>query len=148
MTVPPDEKGRPPITTPGARRPHQPPPPLEVAGHPECKADGRQGCGKAPTGVPCTWNHPQDLHAQLRRRGVAASRSVPLHCGCRDPHACRCTPPPPSAVMVDAGAAAAAHLLAHKLMPLLDIDTLRALWRRGGADRALVAQLNDYGLAR
>jgi hypothetical protein len=127
---------------------HQPPPPQRTADTPECRASGQQGPSKTLVWVPCTWAHPQDLHSQLHRRRVAAARSLPLGCGCRDPYPCRCTQPPPSAVMVDAGAAAAAHLLKLGFPPLLDIDTARALWRRGGDDRALVARLNEYGLAR
>jgi len=147
---PPGEGGGPDTPT-GPNRPtyytddHQAPPRRPTA---DGNAPGRREPGEALRWVPCTWAHPQDLHARLRRRRVAASRSVPLDCGCRDPHACRCTQPPPSAVMVAAGAAAAAHLLKHGLPPLLDIDTARALWRRSPADRALVTRLNDYGLAR
>jgi hypothetical protein len=48
--------------------------------------------------------------------------------------------------MVDAGAAAAAHLLRIGYTPLLELETLRALWRRGGPDRELAQHL--YDLAR
>jgi hypothetical protein len=43
--------------------------------------------------------------------------------------------------MVDAGAAAAAHLLECGHTPLLKTEVLRGLWRRGGPDRALAQNL-------
>jgi hypothetical protein len=85
----------------------------------------------------------QDLFAQLHRRRDAAGRSVPLACGCRDPWPCRCADPPPSERMVDAGAAAARHLIELGLTPILETAVLRALWRRGGRDRVLAANLYD-----
>ncbi|MGO9251641.1 MAG: hypothetical protein ACLP5J_09635 [Mycobacterium sp.] len=45
--------------------------------------------------------------------------------------------------MVDAGRDAAAHLLDHGYTPLLDRETLRALHRRGGDDRALAQDLYE-----
>jgi hypothetical protein len=45
--------------------------------------------------------------------------------------------------MVDAGRAAACHILATTgEVPLLEFEILRALWRRGGADRALAEHLH------
>lgn len=66
-------------------------------------------------------------------------------CGCiRDPdhdqHRCR---GPISERMVDAGAQAAHHILSHGCTPLLELETLRALWRRGGDDRKLAQELYD-----
>jgi hypothetical protein len=85
-----------------------------------------------------------DLH---RRRG-ASRRLAFLHCGCRDPWPCRCTDPPPSQRMVDAGRAAARHLLEVGHTPILKPEVLRALWRRGGADRQLAQHLyNTEGAA-
>ena len=46
---------------------------------------------------------------------------------------------------VDAGRDAAQHLLETGHLPLLELDVVRALWRRGGDDRQLARQL--YGLA-
>ena len=43
--------------------------------------------------------------------------------------------------MVDGRRAAALHLLAIGCPPILQRDTLTALWRRGGADRQLVYEL-------
>ena len=85
---------------------------------------------------------PQDLHAQLHHRRQAAYRLVPLACGCCDPAVCACTEPPPTERWVDAGAAAAQHLLELGLTPILDVAVLRALWRRPGRDRDLAQHLH------
>lgn len=114
----------------------------QVSTHPKA-VDGR-GPGNALVWRPCTWQHPQDLASQLRRRRDAAARSVPLACGCRDPWPCRCGEGPPTDRMLDAGADAARHLVAAGYTPLLPADVLRALWRRGGHDRAMAQSL--YGL--
>jgi hypothetical protein len=42
---------------------------------------------------------------------------------------------------VDAGADAARHILDIGCVPLLELDTQRALWRRGGDDRELACEL-------
>jgi hypothetical protein len=44
--------------------------------------------------------------------------------------------------MVDAGRDAARHLLDTGQTPLLELEVLRALWRRGGDDRALAERLH------
>ena len=83
-----------------------------------------------------------------RRRRQAAQRLTPLDCGCRDPLlACRCEPPPEplSERMVDAGADAARHILEIGCVPLLQLEVLRALYRRGGDDRQFAQEL--YTLA-
>jgi hypothetical protein len=79
---------------------------------------------------------------RLYRRSQAAARSVPLDCGCRDSWPCCCTQPPLSQRTVDAGRDAARHILASGKVPLLEFEILQALWRRGGADRALAEQLH------
>jgi hypothetical protein len=80
---------------------------------------------------------------QLHRRRQAAADSRPLRCGCRDPWPCRCTQRPLSARRIDAGRDAARHILATTgNVPLLEFEILRALYRRGGADRALAEQLH------
>jgi hypothetical protein len=43
---------------------------------------------------------------------------------------------------IDAGRAAAEHLLSQGWVPLLEFEILRALWRRGGHDRALAEELH------
>ena len=68
---------------------------------------------------------------------------VPLHCGCRDPWPCRCTEPPLSDRMIDAGREAALHILDTGKVPLLELEVLRALWRRGGDDRRLAEELHE-----
>lgn len=98
--------------------------------------------GKALMWVPCTRSFPQDPHSQLERRREAAKRSVPLDCGCRDVWPCRCSNPQLSERMIDAGRAAARHILDGGGIPLLEIEFLRALYRRGGADRRLAERLH------
>ncbi|MDF3342102.1 hypothetical protein P3H80_32095 [Mycolicibacterium septicum] len=83
------------------------------------------------------------MHAALHRRFAAASRLEPLDCGCvPDPWLCRCTVPPLSDKMIDAGRDAALHVLESGRVPLLEIEVLQALWRRGGADRELAELLH------
>lgn len=45
--------------------------------------------------------------------------------------------------MVDAGRDAALHILDVGEVPLLEFETLRALYRRGGDDRALAEKLHQ-----
>jgi hypothetical protein len=45
--------------------------------------------------------------------------------------------------MIDAGAQAARHILDVGYVPLLELDVLRALYRRGGRDRRLAQELYD-----
>jgi len=90
---------------------------------------------------------PQDLHVQLHRRRQAAYRLPPLRCcWCQDPWPCDCHDAQPSSDRwVDAGRDAARLLLERGFTPILGGETLRALWRRGGRDRALAQHL--YALA-
>jgi hypothetical protein len=44
---------------------------------------------------------------------------------------------------VDAGAATARHFLEIGYPPLLEIEVVRALWRRGGDDRQLARELYE-----
>jgi hypothetical protein len=88
--------------------------------------------GSLRTGIP----------EQLYARRASAQRMAPLDCGCRDPLACRCTQPALSDQMIDAGAKAARHILEIGQIPLLEIEILRALYRRGGDDRALAEHLH------
>lgn len=85
----------------------------------------------------------QDIHSGLKRRRDGAQRLVPLDCGCRDPWPCRCTEPPLSERWIDAGREAALDLLAVGMMPMLEIEVLRALHRRGGRDRVLAQRLHQ-----
>lgn len=45
--------------------------------------------------------------------------------------------------MIDAGRDATRHVLAAGQIPLLEIEILRALYRRGGDDRQLAQQLYE-----
>jgi hypothetical protein len=82
------------------------------------------------------------LAAMCARRRAAADRMVPLDCGCRDPSPCRCTAPPLSHVALDGWRDAALHVLDSGAMPLVPVEVRRALYRRGGADRALAGLLH------
>ena len=83
----------------------------------------------------------------LRRRREASRRLIPLDCACRtaDPWTCRCTRSSLSERMVDGGRAAALHLLDVGCAPIVELDVLRALHKRGGHDRQLAQRL--WGLA-
>ncbi|NOP96959.1 hypothetical protein HGK70_13900 [Mycolicibacterium fortuitum] len=73
----------------------------------------------------------------MSRRRDAARRLAPLDCGCRDGWPCRCTEPPLSKQRIDAGRDASIRLLNLGMVPLLEIELLQALWRRGGTEREL-----------
>lgn len=81
--------------------------------------------------------------AAWKRRHAAARRVVSLDCGCRDPWPCRCTQPPLSEQRIDAGRDSAIRLLALGYVPILEIEVLQALWRRGGVERELAESLFD-----
>ncbi|BBX63032.1 hypothetical protein MSAS_22060 [Mycobacterium saskatchewanense] len=90
-----------------------------------------------------------ELLDQLHRRRLAADRCEPMACGRhRDPWTCRCSDPPPSELAITGAGAAARHLLAHGLLPLLPVDELRGLWRRGGHEQALARRLHDLTAGR
>lgn len=68
-----------------------------------------------------------------------------LDCGCdtADPRLCRCTQPPLTDHAVDGWKSAAGYILdTTGQTPLLPLEVLRALYRRGGQDRALAEQLH------
>ncbi len=111
--------------------------------HEDPTADRAETVGRQLAWVPCTRSCQQDTASQLSRRREAARRSVPLHCNCRDPWVCRCAEAPPSDATVDAGRAAAEHLLYAGCVPLLETKVLQALWRRGGDDRAFAERLHQ-----
>lgn len=84
------------------------------------------------------------LHAQLQRRAMAASRLVggdPLSTSERVTGRADADRPPLTTKQIDGWSAAARFLLSHDLTPLVPAEVLRALHRRGGADRALVELL-------
>lgn len=79
--------------------------------------------------------------ATWKRRHAAACRVIPLDCGCPDPWPCRCSEPPLSDARIDAGRDAAIHLLNCGYVPIVEIEVLQALWRRGGVERELAEAL-------
>lgn len=87
--------------------------------------------------------HEGGILSQLNRRRGSAARSVPLDCGCRDGWVCRCTEPPLSDQALDGWRDAARHILAAGKTPALPLEVLRALYRRGGDDRALAQELHS-----
>ena len=114
---------------------------------------GRERPGATPDTGPIqksadtTTDKPIICHAGIVewfRRHRAAERLPSLACGCcSDPLPCRCTRPPLSDRWVDAGADAARHVLANGCVPLLELEVLRALYRRGGDDRQLAQELYE-----
>ena len=72
-----------------------------------------------------------------------ARPTVSLDCGCRGSGVRRCSQPPLSEQWVTAGRDAALHILGRGYIPLLDLEVLRALWRRGGRDRRLAQRLHQ-----
>lgn len=92
--------------------------------------------------VDCAPPWPNDRRSQLQRRREAARRLPPLDCGCRDPWPCRCTEPPLSDRAINGWRDTARYLLAQGKTPLLPLEALRALYRRGGADRTLAQELH------
>jgi hypothetical protein len=94
--------------------------------------------GSAPGSTVC-W---VDRRSQLKRRQSAAHRLPPLDCGCPDPWPCTCTQPPLSEQMIDAGRDTALHFLRLDQVPILGIEVLQALYRRGGLDRELAEHLH------
>lgn len=78
-----------------------------------------------------------------RLRRAATFRLAPLDCGCVDTWTCRCTDPPLSDRAVDGYRDAARHVLGCGHTPLVPIEALRGLWRRGGDDRQLAEELHQ-----
>lgn len=109
--------------------------------------------GAAPPGNRPHHQSPRQADTQrsrladdLRRRRDAARRLPPLECGCRDPWTCRCHELSPAldARELAAWSDAARHV-AIVGVPILPAEVLRALWRRGGDDRALAEHIHDLG---
>jgi hypothetical protein len=99
-----------------------------------------------PTNQPQTTTPPRqcaaDTVAGLHQRRKASYRLVPLDRGCRDPWVCRCTEPALSEDALASWRDAAEHLLATVGMPVMPLEVRRALYRRGGRDRALAERLH------
>lgn len=91
---------------------------------------------------------PEPVAEQLSRRRAASQRLVSLDCGCKDSWTCRCTEPPLSEHAVDGWRDAAQHLLDRGETPVLPIEVLRSLYRRGGSDRVLAEHLHQLSDGR
>ena len=88
--------------------------------------------------------HTRPWHPQRRRRHQPPSLWLsPVRAGCPTSWPCDCDQAPPCDRWVDAGAAAASHLINLGCTPLLPQEVLCALWRRGGGDRALAENLYE-----
>jgi hypothetical protein len=87
------------------------------------------------------------FHAGGRRRREAALRLPPIgRCGCiRDPDLDRhrCGARPLTDHQLDGWRATAQHLLEVGCPPLLELDVLRALHKRGGDNRQLAQELYE-----
>ena len=81
-----------------------------------------------------------------RQRTRNAWRRRPwLDCGCSG-DTCHCTTPPLSDYQLDGWADCARYIMdTSGCIPLLPIEVLRALYRRGGDDRVLAEQLHAAG---
>ncbi|EHK84254.1 hypothetical protein [Rhodococcus pyridinivorans] len=87
--------------------------------------------------------HPE-LLPELTRRREASRRLQVLTCGCQDPWTCHCRDATElTDQYVDGWRDAAVHLLDAGVLPSLPVDIQRALWRRGGHDRALIEHVRD-----
>jgi hypothetical protein len=120
-------------------------PPRDGEGRDNNPADAQQLDDTTATHAKSTTAPRQcggDTVAQLRRRRAASCRLPSLDCGCRDPWPCTCTEPPLSEQWITAARFAALHILDAGEIPLLEIETLRALYRRGGMDRSLAEMLH------
>lgn len=92
--------------------------------------------------LPAPASANESMTLALARRTKAASRLPALPCGCRDPWSCACIRRPLTSQALDGWGDAAGQILAAGHTPMVPIEAMRALWRRGGADRDLVRRLS------
>lgn len=92
------------------------------------------GNGAASTSTPDTHHYT----AGLRRRRATTCRLPVLDCGHVDPWTCRHDADDITDQYIDGYRDAAQHLLANGLTPAPNLAAMRAMWRRGGAERDLV----------
>lgn len=103
----------------------------------------KRGCRPGWDRTALAENHVEHSHRSWSRRRDAALRMVSLDCGCGpDPWLCRCTEPPLTDVALAGWRDAAQHLLASGRTPLVPLEVLRELHRRGGDDRSLAETLH------
>jgi len=104
-----------------------------------------QKSADATTDNPKPTTQPRHFHAGGLRRREAALRLPPIgRCGCvRDPdldkH--RCGARPLSDHQVDGWRAAAIGIIEDGYVPIVPVEVVRRLWKRGGRDRQLAQQL-------
>ena len=108
---------------------------------------------RKPEGTPAetattSHHHAAEGHLHLnavpghRRWAEMVRRSPRLDCGCRD--LCHCTPPALSDHQITAWADCARYVIdTAGVVPVLPVEVLRALWKRGGDDRALAEKLRE-----
>ena len=116
------------------------------------KEVGPDNVRATPTTTPSEVDNPKsttpsrqctaDTVAGLRRRQRASWRLERFDCGCADPWPYRCTEPPLTVRAVDSWRDAALHIIELGYTPLVPFEVLRALYRRGGDDRALAERLH------
>lgn len=118
----------------------------------------KNGPGPKPGTAPdetTTTSHHHEADGQFhitagtghRRWAGMVRRSPRLDCGCRD--LCHCTPPPLSGNQIDAWADCARYIIdTSGCLPILPVEVLRALYRRGGDDRRLAEKLREAGAVR
>ena len=107
----------------------------------------QKSAGTTQTDQPKTTTQPRlcgaAAVAQLYRRRQVTYRLASLDCGCRDPWPCHCAEPPLSERAIDGWVAAAQHIISIGEIPLLPLEVLQRLWRRGGAGRLLAVELHE-----
>lgn len=115
--------------------------PTRENGH---RANGTRFINKITSDVSTTVN-TTDIAPVLQLRRQAAMLCVPAECGCVDPWTCRCKQKKVTVTdhELDGWRDTIAMLLDKGMTPLLDVEILRALWRRGGIDRRLAQAVAD-----
>jgi hypothetical protein len=85
----------------------------------------------------------------IQARRESARRLPPMECGCSDPWPCRCASAEPSDKGVEGYLEAVAHLSSLGLLGAPFLPELRALWRRGDAERRIVRDITSrWAVAR
>ena len=110
---------------------------------------------RKPEGIPTvetTTSHHHEADSRFNHTAVqphqrwrkTVRRTPRLDCGCRA--TCHCGPFPLSENQIDAWADCARYVMdTAGCTPVLPTEVLRALWRRGGDDRALAEKLRTAG---
>jgi hypothetical protein len=88
-------------------------------------------------------NLDRTVTTAIQARRESARRLPPMECGCSDPWPRRCARPEPSDKGVEGYAEALAYLASHGLLGAPFLPELRALWRRGDAERRTVREITS-----